>query len=52
MWQERTQTSLAVGFKFGPAHNVASQCPDTLSVLILFCHFASDTSLRAVSLTL
>jgi len=52
MWQERAQASVAVGFKFGSAHNVAPQCPDALSVLILFHHFASDTTLRALSLTL
>jgi hypothetical protein len=41
-----------VGFNFGPAHNVALHCPDTISVLILFCHLVIDKSLRALSLKL
>ena len=50
MWQERAQVGVAVGYKFGPAHNVATQCSVTLSVLILFCHFASDNCLRDLTL--
>ena len=52
MQQEPAQPSVAVGIKIGPAHNVATWCPDTLSILILLCHFASGHSVRALSLTL